>query len=269
MNYTGLFSRAWSLTWRYPSMALVVLMGTLLNLLLSFVLSPVLSPFGLVAAGSSYLVIIIQGAVGLAITAFTAGALISMVNSIEDGQPVSIGFGVQSGLSRLVPLFFVTLALQIPVWLVAFLQARSLVDVFASMGQSGFANPNLPLSYFILNLLITLLVGAIGVGAERAIVLEKQAVFAALKTGWNLLWRKLKDFVVIALIFLLFIILLFVISICASSIFIRTATVSILSGMQTGISSLTSMFTSPVMAFFFVVSLLFGIFAAVFVSSVW
>jgi uncharacterized protein involved in exopolysaccharide biosynthesis len=38
---------------------------------------------------------------------------------------------------------------------------------------------------------------------------------------------------------------------------------------QNGIPNLTSMFTSPAMGLFFIVGLLFSIFAAVFVSSVW
>jgi hypothetical protein len=260
--------------WRYPSLALVVLIGTLFNLLLSFVLSPFLSPFGLVASGSPYFLSILQGAVNLAITAFTAGALIHMVNSIEDGRAVSVGFGVQAGLSRLIPLFFVTLALQIPLWLVAFLQTRSIVDVFTSSSQSSsFTNLNALFNtgifYVIFSIFVALLVGAIGVGAERAIVLKKQTVFAALRSGWNLLWRKLKDFMIIGLIFLLFTILLLVISTCMSSALIRSATVSMFAGAQNSISGLTSMFTSPVMALFFVVTLLFGLFAAVFVSSVW
>ncbi len=273
MHYTGLFKRSWSITWRYPSMALVVLIGTLLGMLLSFVLSPVFSPFSLVASGSAYLMSIVQGVVSLAITAFTTGALIRMVNSIEDGQTPSIRSGVQAGLSRLVPLFFVTLLLQIPLWLAALLQTRSLFGVFASNNQSGFANPRALLStgvfYVIFNLFITLLIGAIGVGAERAIVLEKQSVFAALKTGWSLLWRRLKDFVAIGFIFVLLTILVLVIYALMSSTLIRATTFSPIVEFQNGIPGLGSTFLGPTTAVVFVITILFGLFAAVFVSSVW
>ncbi len=273
MNYSGLFKRSWSITWRYPSMALVVLIGTLINLLLSFVLRPVFSPFAPVGSDSAFFINIVLMVVNLAITAFTAGALISMVNALEEGLPISVGFGVQAGLNRMVPLFFVTLVLQIPLWLVTVLQTRSLLGIFATSGQLSFGNPNALIStglaYFMLNLFVALLVGAIGVGAERVTVLQKQSVLAALKSGWNLLWRKLKDFVVIGLIFLLLIVLLLVMYYCASSIFINYAAASIFSGTPSIASSLSSMFVNPVTALFFVVGILFSIFAAVFVSSVW
>jgi hypothetical protein len=254
-------------------MALVVLIGTLLSMLLSFVLSPFFSPFSIVAFGSAYVLSIIQGGVSLAITAFTSGALISMVNLIEEGQTVSVGRGVQAGLRRLVPLFVVTLTLQIPIWLVAFLQTRSLLYAFTSNNQSSFANPNLLLStgvfYFIFNLSITLLIQAIGVGAERALVLEKRSVFAALKIGLGLLWRKLKDFVIIGFIFLLLTILVFVLFTLMSSTLFRSTAFSPIAGPQNAVFGLSSTFFNPTTAVFFILSILFGLFVAVFVSGVW
>jgi len=232
-------------------MALVVLIGTLLSLLLSFVLSPVLSPLALVASGSAYLMIIIQGALSLAITALISGALISMVNSIEEGQTVSVSRGIQAGLRRLVPLFFVTLALQIPLWLVAFLQTGSLLFAFASSGQPSLSNTNALFStgilYGVFSLVVSLVSGAIGVGAERATVLESQSVFAALKAGWNLLWRKLKDFIAIGLIFLLLVILLAL----AYFLVVRLIGSVLLGGI------------------FVIIGIVFSLFATVFESSVW
>ncbi len=217
MNYSGLFKRPWSIMWRYPSMALVVLIGTLLSLLLSFVLSPVLSPFAISASGSVYGLIVIQGALSLAITVFISGALISMVNSV----------------------------------LVSFLQTGSMLDAFTLSNQSSFNSTNALLRtgifYFIFSLAVSLVIGAIGVGAERATALETRSVFAALKAGWNLLGHKLKDFIAIGLIFLLWVILL------ALTYFLLANLIG--SALLGGI--------------FVIISILFSIFAAVFVSGVW
>ncbi len=195
MNRSQLFNQSWSIMIRHRTLWVVALIGigiaTVVNLIFS---------------APNVLSAIIVWVFSFATTAFTTGALISMVNSVADGQAVTVNDGIQAGIGRIVPLIAVRLLLMIPVWIVLFLTTGSFLAIFSGFGQpNGFQATNITalagsfLGVVGLIFLLSLVMNAIGVGADRAVVLENMPVVDALRRGWQLLTSYLADYIVIGI----------------------------------------------------------------------
>jgi hypothetical protein len=153
---------------------------------------------------------------GVITGAFLTGVLITAVNSQSDGQPAAISGGIRAGVRPFVPLLLVGLVLTIPGWIMG--QITALVSApMVNLNPTNFDPTNLnslgsqtsllllcclaPL-VLLLDLAVTLLLAAVGVGAERGVALEELGVGAALRRGWNLLRSRFSDLLVIGLIML-------------------------------------------------------------------
>jgi len=119
----------------------------------------------------------------------------------------------------------------------------------------------------VLILLASLVTSAIGVGADRAVVLENQPVFAALRRGWSLLTTHLSDFVMINL---------FAIGIGIVISFAYACTLGpiltslILSQAPAGTPlDTTTLTTNPGYLLILAVGALIGVFLEVLLASVW
>lgn len=197
MNRTALLKRAGSIWLHTPALWIVTLIGILVQAIASYALREPSIGVG-----------ILQTVLAFIVTAFTSGALISLVNSAASEERASIGAGIGSGLRNLAPLLITSLILAIPVWILLVLATGSITDVIAS----GLGQPNsLQISDLLNNLggllsivgvvfVIAVLVHAISVGAERAIVIDGQAIVAALKKSVLLLRTKVVDFITWGLI---------------------------------------------------------------------
>ena len=197
MNRTALLKHAGSIWLHTPALWIVTLIGILVQAVASYALREPSIGVG-----------IFQTVLAFIVTAFTSGALISLVNSAASEERASIGAGLQSGLRNLAPLLFVSLTLAIPVWIALGLATGSITDIIAS----GLGQPNsLQISDLLNNLggllsiigvvfVIAMLVHAISVGAERAIVIDGQAIVDAFKKSVLLLRTKFVDFITWGLI---------------------------------------------------------------------
>lgn len=263
MNRSQLFSESWSFMRRNRALWIIGLIGAAISLLTELIFITPDIP-------STILTTLVQ----LLRTAFTTGALISMVNLLAEGQTATLNDGVEAGLQRIFPLTFVQLTLLLPIWIIAIVITGSILAAFNGV----FAQPNgvqatnvvgvigSTLGVAVLILLASLVTSAIGVGADRAVVLENQPVFAALRRGWSLLTTHLSDFVMINL---------FAIAIGIAISFAYACTLGpiftsiVLSQNPAGPLDSTALATSPVYPLILIVGALIGVFLEVLLASVW
>jgi hypothetical protein len=196
MDRGDIISEAWSIMRSNRSLwgiaVLVLIVSLITGVLISLADSPLLSVAG--------------AALGLLLTAFLSGALISMVNAVADNRPLSASAGVKAGFQWTIPLFIIRLILAVPVWVIAFVLGGSLAMALVSEGSSSIAIILQSLARsdvtWVLILLVSILFNALGIGAERGVVLRQHSVVEALKHGWRLLWAHLGDYVVLGLLLL-------------------------------------------------------------------
>jgi hypothetical protein len=138
--------------------------------------------------------------------AFLTGVLITTVNSQCERQPVTIASGMRAGVRPFVSLFLVSLILAAPSWIVSQITAVltvSTINPDPSNIDSLLSGASLLLCCLSpLVLLVSLLLSAIGVGAERGVALEMLGVAAAFRRGWELLRSKLSDILILGLMML-------------------------------------------------------------------
>ncbi len=268
MNRSQLFSRALALMFRSGSLWLVALPAAALNVAANIVLP-----------GASFVETIGKLLVGLVAAAFLTGALISLVNAIAEGQVVSAGDGFTAGARTFLPLLIIGLVLAIPSLVISqildavvsplLLSYQQQLNLSGSTLQPDIAGQVGVLACCLLPLillafvLVALATGALGVGAERAVALEGQAVGGALKRGWGLLMGRLSDFLVIGLIMLAIVVGVGILFGCPAIViaFVTSGMASTLSGLSGDITSYTVIFQ--------VIMALIGIPLGILFSGVW
>lgn len=197
MNRSQLFNDAWKYMIGNRALWLVALIGTGISAAASLILY-----------GESVIPAFFNAAIGLVAMSFSAGALITMINGIAEGQKPTLNDGVQSGLQNIIPLILLRLVLMVPIWIIAFILTGSLVQALSgAFGRPGGlqsattnltgATVGLSVVALLILAILSVAVSGISVGAERALVLEKRPILDALKYGWNLLTTRLGDFLVI------------------------------------------------------------------------
>lgn len=198
MNRSQLFNQSWSIMIRHRALWVVALIGI-----------GIATAVNLIFSAPNVLSAIIVWVFSFATTAFTTGALISMVNSVADGQAVTVNDGIQAGIGRIAPLVVIRVLLMIPSWIVLFIATGSILAIFSTLGQPGgiqvtniMALAGSIVGVAGLIVLVSLVMGAIGIGADRAVVLENMGVIDALKRGWQLLTSYLADYIVIGIMIL-------------------------------------------------------------------
>lgn len=201
MNRTELLKRVGTILLRTPALWIVTLMGVLIQAVVGYALREL-----------SLGIVLIQTAITFSVTAFTTGALIGLVQLAAKHEPASISAGIRSGLAHLPALLSVSVILAVPVWIALSAYFYSTGGSIEQVILSGMGQPNsLQISDLLNNLpallslvgvifAVSLLVHAISVGTERAIVIDGQPLLAALKQGVALLRAKIVDFITWALI---------------------------------------------------------------------
>ncbi len=268
MNRPQLFSRALATMFRSGSLWLVALPAAALNVAANLVLP-----------GASFAETIGKLLVGLVATAFLTGALISLVNAIAEGQVVSAGDGFTAGARTFLPMLVIGLVLAIPSLVMGQILDAVLSPFILSYAQqinSSGATPStdvlaqasllvcclMPL-VLLAFVLVALVTGALGVGAERSVALESQAVGGALKRAWGLLLGRFSDFMVIGLIMLAVVVAIGILFGCPAILIAFFA-----SGMASTLSAVSGAVSSYTVIFQIIVALL-GIPLGILFSSVW
>ncbi len=291
MNHWALFKRSGSILWRNKTLWVFGLLATLgggFNFNVADVRPITDLPLGarellrdllggidlapLVVAG------LIIGAITFVLATFAEAALISMVDKIAAGQSVSVGDGANAGARRFLPLLLVRFLLALPLLILGILAARSFFAAFSGLlreSDRGVA-PGLDMLGTIsalggLSFLIGLLTFAIGISAERAVVLDDMPPWPAIVRGWKWLWAKFADYFVIALIFLVLAIVLGILFVCGLAPIVFASILPNLAQLQPGVNVFTfaANIAGTTALVVLLVVLIVGSFVSVFASSVW
>jgi len=292
-RHVYLFKRSWSILWRNKTLWVFGLLAALGGAGLNFnfragEVRPMTDlPLGArellrsVFSASDFSALIgiglAIGVITFALATFAQAALISMVNSIQSGQPVSVADGAQAGARRFLPLLLTRFLLALPLLIIGILAARSFFSAFSSLltesddisfglGELGAVTALGGLAF-----LIGLLTFAVSISAERAVVLDEMPVWPAIVRGWRLLWSKFADYFSIALIFLVLAIAIGILFACAILPILFAGIIPSLEQLRPGINvfTFTAPLVGPAVIVLLLIGLIIGSLVAVFASSVW
>ena len=212
--------------------------------------------------------------VAFLLATFADGALMGMVNTLGSGQKVGVGDGFRAGSQRFLQLLAVRFTLALPTLIMALISAGVLSQLISQPGNLGALRTFSAISGLgALSFVVGVLMAAIGVSAERAVVLDEMPIWPSIVKGWKFLWGKFGDYFTIAL-------LMIGVGIIAGIAFACLLTpilcgtmglgaVSAFGNEDMGIFARLMVFTGPTILIAVLLGLLFGTLANVFTSSVW
>jgi hypothetical protein len=311
MNHWNLFKESWRIFWRNPALwvfGLLAALGGGFNLRYSFNFNfntnPNFDPdfwrrfgssgqplpempfefrallnqiFNSQTLGTLIVIGIVWAIIAFLLATYADGALMGMVNAIAGGQKMSVGFGFRAGAKRFLHLLAVRFTLALPTLIMAIIGAIVLSQLVFNpgddLGSGQFRVFSAISGLGAVSFVVGLLMMAIGVSAERAVVLDEAPIWPSIVKGWKFLWSKFGDYFTIVL-------LLIGIAILAGIIF-ACLLVPILCGAM-GMSAFGAfgdndlniftrvmVFTGPAILIGVLAGLLFGTLANVFTSGVW
>jgi hypothetical protein len=316
MNHWNLFKESWRIFWRNPALWLFGLLAALgggLNLRYNFNFN--FSPnnfdpnlfnryfnlygqrlgempaeirtlidqfFSSQTFGAMVIIGIVWAILAFLLVTYADGALMGMVNAIGGGQKANLGFGFRAGARRFLPLLAVRFLLALPALLLAISTA-----IVMSQLVLGPAEDFGPAQFFsrtftaisglgTLGFVVGLLMMAIGISAERAVVIDEMPIWPSIVKGWKFLWGKFGDYFTIVLLLIGIAILAGIILACILTPILCGAVglgaASSLNAFQRdGASILAGLFVvlGPAVLIAVLLGLLFSTLANVFTSSVW
>lgn len=311
MNHWNLFKESWRIFWRNPALWLFGLLAALgggynLRYNFNFNFNPNFNPdllnryFGLQrempfevrtllnqifssqAIGTIVIIGIVWAIVAFLLTTYADGALMGMVNAIGGGQKVSVGFGFRAGARRFLHLLAVRFLLALPGLILAIITGIVASQlVFSTLDDFG------PERFFsrtfgavsglgALAFVVGLLMMAIGISAERAVVIDELPIWPSIVKGWKFLWGKFGDYFTIVLLMIGIAILAgivlacFLVPILCGALGLGAAS-SVNAFRQDGANILAGLFVflGPTVLIAVLIGLLFGTLANVFTSGVW
>lgn len=205
-------------------------------------------------------------------------ALLSLINRLENGERISVGLGMDEAGKRFLHLLAVRFLLALPLIIIGVAAAGSLLPafsgVFAGAEPSDFSSFNLGelgvslgriFGLLGLALIVGLIVGGIGVGAQRAVIIEQQPIFKSLSLGTSLFFKQIGDFIIIGL---LFIVVMIAVGLLFACMLIPLSFAGLGGSLRSG--GLTAAQPSTLMIIWTLITgLLIGALTAIFNSSVW
>jgi hypothetical protein len=313
MNHWNLFKESWRIFWRNPALwvfGLLAALGGGTNLRYNFnfdfgnsnfdpelfrrfgtsgqrmpempfefraLLNQIFSSqtFGIIVA-----VGIVWMIIAFLLVTYADGALMGMVNTIGGGQKVGVGFGFRAGVKRFLPLLGVRFTLALPALILGLISAIVMSRiVLTPPGDDLGSLATFTRSFSVVSglgalaFVVSLLMMAIGVSAERAVVLDEQPIWPSIVKGWKFLWSKFGDYFTIVLLFIL-------VGIAAGLVFacilipilcgtLGLGAASAFSDNNLSVFTRLMVFTGPMILIAVLLGLLFGTLANVFTSSVW
>ena len=158
------------------------------------------------ALGTIIVIGIVWAILAFLLATYADGALMGMVNTIGGGQKASVGFGFRAGAKRFLPLLAVRFVLVLPTLILAIITGIIASQlVFSSVDDFGpeqiFSRTFTAISGLgALSFVVGLLMMAIGISAERAVVIDELPIWPSIVKGWKFLWGKFGDYFTIVLL---------------------------------------------------------------------
>jgi hypothetical protein len=232
--------------------------------------------------GALAIVGIVWAILAFLVVTYADGALMGMVNAIGGGQKANLGFGFRAGARRYLPLLAVRFLLALPALLLAIITAIVMSQIVLSPAENFgpgqfFSRTFTAISGLgALGFVVGLLMMAIGISAERAVVIDELPIWPSIVKGWKFLWGKFGDYFTLVLLMIGIAILAGLILACilvpilcgalglgaaSSAGAFRQNDANILAGLF--------VFLGPTALIAVLLGLLFSTLANVFTSSVW
>ena len=292
MNHWGLFKQSWSMVWRNGALWVFGLLAALgggfnFNWNVGQARPMTELPVGLrtllrdMFSSSAFTTLVVialgLGIITFVLGTFAQGALISLVNVIAGGETVSVRQGVNAGSRRFAPLLAVRFVLALPLLILGALATGSCFAAFSSVLEPGneqlfnFGQVGTAFGLGAIVGVLGVLISAIGVGAERAVVLNDMPVWDSIARGWQLLWSRFFDYFTIALLFIVVAIIAGIVFACALIPIVFAAIIPSLAQLQPGVNVFTFVTTvaGPTAVIVVLIGLIIGSFSSAFISSVW
>jgi hypothetical protein len=313
MNHWNLFKESWRIFWRNPALWVFGLLAALsggfnlrYNFNFNFNTNTNLDPellrrfgsygqqmpempfefrallnqiFSSQAIGTIIVIGIVWAILAFLLATYADGALMGMVNAIGGGQKASVGFGFRTGAKRFLHLLAVRFVLVLPTLLLAIITAIVMSQIVfgprEDFGPEQFFNRTFSAVSGLgaLGFVVGLLMMAIGISAERAVVLDEAPIWPSIVKGWKFLWGKFGDYFTIVLLLIGVAILAGIIFACIlTPILCGTMGMGAISAFGDNDMSIFTrimVFTGPTILVAVLLGLLFGTLANVFTSSVW
>lgn len=151
---------------------------------------------------------IVGGLILLAVGCAATAALISLTQAAERGEPIDLRSGVRLGARYAASLVGLRLIFHIPAVSLSIATFLVLSRLVGGQFVLGYSQTLLALQavgllpiLLLMGLAFGLVVGGIGVGADRGIVLEGLGILPALDYGWHKLRRNIGRYVGVAGLF--------------------------------------------------------------------
>ena len=292
MKYVRLFQESWQILWRYKLLWAFGLLAALggggfnFNWRIGDLHPAIDLPLGSRALLSDFfrqidpaaVVIagVVLGSLMFMLLTFAEGGLISLVTTVRDQKPIDLRAGLSAANKNFLPLLVVRAVLALPLLIASGLAAQSILPAFFALfteptGERLFnlgTIANITGGSGVL-LVLSLLITAIGVGAERAVVIEHKPAVAALGRGVQLFARNSLAYMGIAM---MFVIAGFIVGVAFALILAPFMFIFILPTVrQTDLSyvTFTTNLAGPIGAIAVFVGLLLGMLVAVLTSTMW
>ncbi len=155
-------------------------------------------------------VMIIFGLVLLFIGMLASAALIGLTQAAERGDPVDFKSGLHAGFQHIDRLIIIRLIFNIPFVVLSLagftIFLRTIDPAAVPLGYdqslSALQDTGLLTIFLIISLITGIFIGAIGIGADRAVVIDGMGVIEALQQGWDTLRNNLGRYIIITGIFI-------------------------------------------------------------------
>lgn len=210
---------------------------------------------------------LVLGALLILVGAAANGALLTLTQAVERGDDVTLKIGLQAGVKYVWPLVVLRLLLNLPaigLALLALLSVGGQSTVTQALQTAGL----LPL-FLIMGLIAGVLAGAIGVGADRACVLDGVGVIAAVRRGAALLRQHFSRYLALTGIFVASALLVIFTLACPLSILLSDTVSALAQGVPLGTNLTPILLSTPIgLAAGAVLMLLYAFFTA-FTSVAW
>jgi hypothetical protein len=223
------------------------------------------------------IVMIVVGVIFIAIGVIASAALIALTHAADRGEGIHFAAGVRLGVKRMWPLIALRLIFNIPATLlsiVVFVVVVRLADStgvllpYGELAQALQTFGLLPI-VLILGTLLGLLIGGIGIGADRACVLDDAGVLASLTQGWQLMRKNLTRYLAITGIFISSALLIVFTFACPLAILLTEPIAQLTQSVPAGTDLTLLLLGTPLGAIIGLVLLLVYAFVTAYASIVW
>jgi hypothetical protein len=222
----------------------------------------------------SLLLLISVGVLLTFVGVFVNAAIIALTRAAERGAVIDFKTGWHAGLRRSWPLLIIRLIFNIPAVILSLI--AFVIGLRVAAGASGYSQLLQALEavgilpfLLIAGAVIGVILGAIGVGADRSCVLDDTGVIESLRQGWRLLRQNTAHYIYIAGSLLGTLAMLFFVITCPLSLILTDAVAGLLAQAPPNADFFAVLLGTPVGAIIVVVLvILYGGYSA-FATVVW